>query len=64
MDFAPGTQVEMNVRGEWVGPFTVTAHEGRTPEHLVLQGPSGLFEHHNDAPYNTRPATPRGGDTQ
>lgn len=64
MHFEPGTHVEINVRDEWVGPFTVTAQKGRTPEHLVLRGPSGLFEHHNDAPYNTRLTPLEGGDTQ
>lgn len=53
--FAPYTQVEILMAGTWEGPFIVTALEGRTPEHLVLRGPSGLFEHHNDAPFNTRP---------
>lgn len=60
----PGAEVEILMNGAWVGPYTVTADKGRTPEHLVLRGPSGLFEHHNDAPYNTRPSTPKGGDTQ
>ena len=50
----PGTQVEILERGAWVGPFTVMAGEGRTPDHLILTGPSGAFEHYNDAPYNTR----------
>ena len=36
-------------------PFTVTNHQGRTDEHLVLRGPCGLFEHYWD-PYNTYPA--------
>jgi hypothetical protein len=52
----PGTKVEIMERGAWVGPFIVTAREGRTPDHLVLSGPSGLFEHYNDAPFNTREA--------
>lgn len=65
MHFEPGTHVEMNVHGEWVGPFTVTAQKGRTPEHLVLRGPTGnVFEHYNDAPYNTRLTPLKGGDTQ
>jgi hypothetical protein len=50
-----GTKVEIMEQGKWIGPFTVTAHQGRTPEHLVLSGPSGLFEVHNDAPYGVRP---------
>jgi hypothetical protein len=55
MKFEPGTEVDILYNGAWVGPFTVTAHEGRTPDHLVLQGPRGrLFEHHNDAPFNIR----------
>lgn len=53
--FEPGTQVQIMERGEWVGPFTVTDGKGRTPNHLVLRGRSGLFEHYNDAPHNTRP---------
>ena len=64
MHFEPGTQVDMLVHGRWVGPYTVTAHEGRTPEHLVLRGPGGVFEHYNDAPYNTRLTPLEGGDTQ
>lgn len=50
----PGVQVEIMERGEWVGPYTVTDGVGRTPEHLVLRGTQGKFEHYNDAPYNTR----------
>lgn len=53
--FTEGQAVEILIEGEWVGPFTVTTHTGRTADHLVLSGPSGLFEHYNDAPYNTRP---------
>jgi len=52
--FEPGTQVEIHTAGEWVGPFTVTDGKGRTPDHLVLTGPSGAFEHYNDAPFNVR----------
>jgi hypothetical protein len=52
----PGDQVQIMERGEWVGPFTVTAQEGRTPDHLVLRGPRGAFEHYNDAPFNMRRA--------
>jgi hypothetical protein len=55
MDFKAGTKVEILERGEWIGPFTVTEREGRTPDHLVLLGTSGLFEHYNDAPFNVRP---------
>lgn len=55
MTFEPGTQVEILERGEWVGPFTVSArYEGRTRNHLVLIGPHGAFEHYNDAPFNVR----------
>src|SRR5690606_4557029 len=37
------------------GPFTVRdTTGGRSPDHLILVGPSGPFEHYNDAPYNTR----------
>lgn len=53
--FTEGQAVEILERGEWIGPFTVTAHKGRTADHLVLNGPSGLFEEYNDAPYNVRP---------
>ena len=56
MDFKAGTKVEILERGEWVGPFTVTSQVGRSADHLVLSGPSGLFEHYNDAPFNTRSA--------
>jgi hypothetical protein len=52
--FTPGTTVQILDRGEWVGPFTVTHHGGRTPDHLVLTGPSGFFEIYNDAPHNIR----------
>jgi len=55
MNFATGAQVEILERGAWVGPFTVTAVEGRTADHLVLSGPSGTFEHYNDFPFNVRP---------
>lgn len=50
------SRVEILIAGVWTGPFTVTADTGRTPDHLVLTGPSGAFEHYNDAPFNTRPA--------
>lgn len=50
----PGTRVEILIRGTWTGPFTVTPHTARSADHLVLTGPSGMFEHYNDAPYNTR----------
>lgn len=56
MEFEAGTQVEILIHGAWVGPFTVAAGwEGRTADHLVLSGPSGLFELYNDAPFNVRP---------
>lgn len=50
----PGDQVRIRSLGELVGPFTVADMTGRTEEHLVLDGPSGLFEHYWD-PYNTYP---------
>jgi hypothetical protein len=53
--FKPGTKVLIMERGSWVGPFAVTAHEGRTPDHLVLQGDYCLFEHYADE-YNTKGA--------
>jgi glyoxylase-like metal-dependent hydrolase (beta-lactamase superfamily II) len=58
MIFEPGTKVEILERGEWVGPFTVMAMTGRTPDHLVLLNPKNgvFFEHYNDAPFNTREA--------
>lgn len=52
--FEVGTKVEILMQGTWDGPFTVTGQTGRTADHLVLAGPSGRFEHYNDAPYNTR----------
>lgn len=55
MKFEAGTKVEIMENGKWIGPFTVTAFEGRTPNHLVLKGPSGMFEIYNDAPFNVRP---------
>ena len=51
----PGQQIRLMFEGELSEPFTVTAHQGRTEEHLVLRGPCGLFEHYFD-PYNTYPA--------
>lgn len=56
MEFKAGEQVEIMVHGEWEGPYTVTSHKGRTPEHIVLRSTVGetLFEHFNDAPFNTR----------
>jgi hypothetical protein len=58
MTFEPGAQVMILERGEWVGPFTVTGEQGRTPDHLVLRNPANgvLFEEYNDAPFNVRAA--------
>jgi hypothetical protein len=50
----PRMNVEILEQGKWVGPFLVTAFEGRTKDHLVLRGPNGLFEIYNDAPFNIR----------
>lgn len=52
--YEAGTKVEILEQGKWVGPFTVTADAGRTPDHVVLSGPSGRFEQYNDAPFNLR----------
>lgn len=52
--FPVGAQVEILCGGQWTGPYTVTDGDGRSPEHLVLRGHVGVFEHHNDAPYNLR----------
>lgn len=52
---APGVQIRIMQAGQLIGPFRVTGWAGRTDEHLVLRGPSGLFEHYWD-PYNTWPA--------
>ncbi len=49
-----GATVEIMDAGKWVGPYTVTDIEGRTPNHLVLSGPYGKFELYNDAPFNIR----------
>jgi hypothetical protein len=57
MKFEAGTQVEILDGGHWIGPYTVTAQAGRTPDHVVLSGDSNLFEVYNDAPYNLRPVT-------
>jgi hypothetical protein len=55
MLFKTGSYVDIMERGLWVGPFKVVATEGgRTTDHLILEGPSGRFEHYNDAPFNTR----------
>lgn len=53
-NLSPGTKVEILLQGQWVGPFSVTDNVGRTPDHLVLSGPSGLFEQYNDYPFNLR----------
>lgn len=57
--FAAGDHVEILIGGTWDGPHTVTAQTGRTPDHLVLINNSNgvFFEHHNDAPFNTRKAS-------
>lgn len=52
--FPVGCAVEILAGGQWTGPYTVTDGEGRTPDHLVLRGTRGVFEHHNDAPFNLR----------
>ena len=52
--FEAGEKVEILLAGAWSGPYMVTDATGRTPDHIVLAGPSGRFEHYNDAPYNTR----------
>jgi len=54
MEIKAGDKVEILERGEWVGPFKVSDKAGRTPEHVVLEGPSGSFEHYADAPFNIR----------
>ena len=54
--FPVGTDVEILMGGEWVGPYTVTDGEGRSPQHLVLRG-KNVFEHYNDAPHNIRRAS-------
>ena len=53
--FNAGDKVEILIAGEWDGPYTMTNEiDPYRPEHIVLNGPSGLFVHYNDAPYNTR----------
>jgi hypothetical protein len=51
----PGQRIRLVFEGQMSEPFTVTGHQGRSDEHLVLSGPCGLFEHYWD-PYNTYPA--------
>jgi hypothetical protein len=51
--FLPGDRVQILERGEWTGPFTVTPHTGRTPDHLVLAANGVAFEHCADT-FNTR----------
>ena len=51
----PGQQIRLVFQGQLSEPFTVTNHQGRTDEHLVLRGPCGLFEHYWDE-FNTYPA--------
>lgn len=48
-----GNKVEIMEHGNWIGPFKVTSISGETPEHIVLEGPSGIFQHYADE-YNTR----------
>ena len=54
MTIPVGARVEILEGGQWVGPFTMTDQTGRTPDHVVLRGPSGLFELYSDAPFNLR----------
>jgi len=54
MEIQPGDRVEILERGEWIGPFKVSNKAGRTPEHVVLEGPNGGFELYADAPFNIR----------
>jgi len=54
MVIKPRDSVEILNQGKWEGPFLVTAFEGRTKDHLVLRGPSGMFEIYNDEPFNVR----------
>lgn len=55
MDIKPGDKVQLMELGEWQPAiYEVTFGKGRTDAHLVLRGPSGLFECYNDAPYNMR----------
>ena len=49
-----GTTVEILISGVWEGPYTVESGAGRTPDHLILSGRSGRFEHYYDGIYNTR----------
>ena len=51
----PGQRIRLVFEGQMSEPFTVTGHQGRSDEHLVLRGPCGLFEHYWD-PYSTYPA--------
>ena len=50
-----GESVCFLVAGKLDGPFTVTAHEGRSADHIVLSNPrnGGVFEHYFDAGFNT-----------
>ena len=44
-----GEPVFIVQRGEHVGPFTIQALTGgRTPDHIILRGRSGPFEHYAD----------------
>ena len=56
METTPGTKVDILEGGRWVGPFTITDKSGRSSDHLVLSGSSGMFEHYADAPFNIRPS--------
>jgi hypothetical protein len=47
-DLQPDEQVEIMVRGEWIGPYTVRAGRARSADHAILSGPSGLFEQYVD----------------
>jgi len=53
--FNVGDLVEILMQGKWEGPYTVYRIDGaRTEDHIVLRNAEVLFEHYNDAPYNTR----------
>lgn len=44
----PGQYVNIITRGRPQGPFKVLDREGSTPDHLVLQSSSYVFEHYWD----------------
>jgi hypothetical protein len=57
-ELAPGDQVEIMVRGAWIGPFTVQHANTRSTDHVALSGASGWFEQYVDYSTTRRAGAP------